>query len=247
VPGAPGGGGLQKEGAGTLILRGAYNFPGYLFVSGGTVLLNGAMSNNAGLFCSSGLTKLGADQDVKSLSVFKATAFVDLNGRTLRVFDIVPGLSLPTYRTWIATEGDPTGIFDSTTNASTAVGYGQVDATHVLFRKTLAGDANLDLKVDFTDLVALAQNYNTPTGKIWTSGDFTYDGAVDFNDLVKLAQNYNVNLLPGEPIPGAAVGFEQDLARAFASVPEPGAVLYCGLVACVLARGRRRRRVPASE
>jgi hypothetical protein len=149
------------------------------------------------------------------------------------------------------------------TNTSAAVGYAvasevlpftngtsdtfmgaTVDASTVVARYTLGGDATLDGSVDFNDLVKLAQNYNTTvsatTESWWNKGDVTYDGIVDFNDLVKLAQNYNTGL-PTEPIPGAPVGFEADLARAFASVPEPGmmslfAVAGMGLMA-------RRRRV----
>jgi hypothetical protein len=63
----------------------------------------------------------------------------------------------------------------------------------------LNGDANHDRSVDFNDLVALAQNYNT-ANKTFAQGDFNYDGNVDFNDLVLLAQRYNTSL----PLPGAA-------------------------------------------
>ena len=61
----------------------------------------------------------------------------------------------------------------------------------------------------------------------------------DFNDLVKLAQNYNT-ALPSEPIPGASAVFEADLARAFASVPEPGTLSMLGIGGVALI-GRRRR------
>jgi hypothetical protein len=62
----------------------------------------------------------------------------------------------------------------------------------------MGGDATGDGKVDFNDLVKLAQNYDT-AGKAWADGDFTFDGAVDFNDLVVLAQRYDTTL----PAPGA--------------------------------------------
>jgi autotransporter-associated beta strand protein len=112
-----------------------------------------------------------------------------------------------------------------------------VDGTAVLARFTLLGDATLDGTVDFNDLVKLAQNYNT-AGTTWSSGDFTYDGLTDFNDLVKLAQNYNT-ALPAAAIAGAPADFDQDLARAFASVPEPGALGLIGLGAVGLLRRRR--------
>jgi autotransporter-associated beta strand protein len=119
-----------------------------------------------------------------------------------------------------------------------------VDGSAILVRTTLSGDATLDGAVDFNDLVKLAQNYNTTvsttTESWWNRGDFTYDGMVDFNDLVKLAQNYNTSL-PSEAVPGAPIGFEADLARAFASVPEPSGALLAFFAACGLAATRRRR------
>ncbi len=76
----------------------------------------------------------------------------------------------------------------------------------------LGGDANRDRRVDFADLVKLAQSYDTPSGKTWADGDFTGDGAVDFNDLVVLAQRYDTAL---DHPPAAA-----DTA-AFAAAPTP--------------------------
>jgi autotransporter-associated beta strand protein len=119
-----------------------------------------------------------------------------------------------------------------------------VDKSSVVARYTLAGDATLDGAVDFNDLVKLAQNYNTTVSTSsqswWNRGDFTYDGTVDFNDLVKLAQNYNT-ALPTGAIPGATPGFEQDLARAFASVPEPSAAVTLLLAGGGMMLRRRRR------
>jgi probable HAF family extracellular repeat protein len=73
----------------------------------------------------------------------------------------------------------------------------------------LRGDANHDREVDFADLVALAQNYNSSSGADWSQGDFDGDGAVNFSDLVALAQNYNKSLAPT-----AAVTSEPLLASA---------------------------------
>jgi hypothetical protein len=146
--------------------------------------------------------------------------------------------------------------------SNTAIGYGEasavlgiggtqtasfnsrnVDATSLLLKYTLSGDTNLSGKVDFVDLVALAQNYNILDGsRLWTQGDFDYNGNVDFADLVKLAQNYNA-ALPGAAIPGAPASFDDDLARAFAQVPEPSGFLI-GLLACGFAGPMRRRRAP---
>jgi autotransporter-associated beta strand protein len=146
---------------------------------------------------------------------------------------------------------------NAATDRSKAIGYGlstelpmvpgrffgiPLDDSTVVALYTLAGDATLDGHVDFNDLVKLAQNYNSKvsdtTDSWWTHGDFTYDGTTDFNDLVKLAQNYNTSL-PGDAIPGATPSFEADLARAFANVPEPGALALLGLAACRSWWGRR--------
>jgi hypothetical protein len=104
----------------------------------------------------------------------------------------------------------------------------------VLVRFTLKGDATLNGRVDFDDLVRLAQNYNVAGGRQWDSGDFTYDGNTDFNDLVALAQNYNTVL--AADVPGAPPGFAADLAAAMA--PEP---TEFGLAALLLFRRRRAR------
>jgi hypothetical protein len=142
------------------------------------------------------------------------------------------------------------------TDARTAVGYAeasavvpdaagqpfwleqQIDDTTVLLRYTLRGDFNLDGKVDFADLVRLAQSYNDISGnRIWSEGDANYDGKVDFSDLVALAQNYNSALPSGLP-----PDVEQDLERAFSSIPEPGQlILVAGMS---LFRRTRRRGIP---
>jgi hypothetical protein len=128
--------------------------------------------------------------------------------------------------------------------AQTATYLGEtVDATAVLVRFTLSGDADLNGRVDFNDLVRLAQNYEGGAAvKRWSQGDFTYDGAVDFADLVKLAQAYGVDLAPSMALPvGASVAFERDWARAVSAVPEPGAAV--GIIGALAGLGRRRRRV----
>jgi hypothetical protein len=61
-----------------------------------------------------------------------------------------------------------------------------IDSTAVVAPQP--GDANGDGRVDFADLLILAQNYGKPGG--WSAGDFNADGAVGFDDLLILAQNY---------------------------------------------------------
>jgi fibronectin-binding autotransporter adhesin len=155
-----------------------------------------------------------------------------------------------------------TGITSSSINSLTGVGYAlasdvlpfangattdkfmgaTVDKSSVLARYTLSGDLNLDGVVDFIDLARLAQSYNVTDGtRNWSTGDLNFDGNTDFLDLAKMAQNYNT-ALPSSPIPGASAAFEADLARAFASVPEPGVTGLLGLCGAALCTRRRRRR-----
>ena len=54
---------------------------------------------------------------------------------------------------------------------------------------SLAGDADRDGTVGFSDLVSLSQHYNA--AGTYADGDFDGDGNVGFSDLVILSQNYN--------------------------------------------------------
>lgn len=152
--------------------------------------------------------------------------------------------------------GNGIGSSAAAGNAKTAIGIGeaadayhlsagqtasflgqQVDATTVLIRYTLTGDANLDGTVDFADLVQIAQHYGQTDGT-WTTGDFNYDGTVNFADLVALAQNYGAGLPAAAALPA---GFENDLSAAFAktTVPEPSVLAL--VIFPLIARIRRRR------
>jgi hypothetical protein len=97
----------------------------------------------------------------------------------------------------------------------------------------LPGDATFDNVVNFNDLLALAQNYNTTTGATWHQGDFDFNGAVNFNDLLTLAQNYNSTGLTGG-LTGIS-SFDADWALAQTLVPEPTAAV------ALLFLARRRR------
>ena len=62
--------------------------------------------------------------------------------------------------------------------------------------QVLPGDANNDGKVDFSDLLILAQNDGQTSGATVADGDFDGDGAVGFSDLLILAQNYGHGMSP---------------------------------------------------
>ena len=100
-----------------------------------------------------------------------------------------------------------------------------IDATTLLLRYTLQGDADLSGSVNLDDFTRLAAGFGS--GTVWTQGDFTYDGLVNLDDFTALAANF------GQPLPA-------DAARA--SVPEPGScagVLGAVTIASLFSRGRR--------
>ena len=122
--------------------------------------------------------------------------------------------------TGIDNAGDIVG-FASTPSVSQGVGF-------LISVARLAGDANLDGKVDINDLTVVLTSYNRTTGMTWSTGDFNSDGKVDINDLTIVLTHYNQSL-------GAS-------AAGMSAVPEPGtlALLAAGLAGLLGYAGRRR-------
>jgi hypothetical protein len=87
----------------------------------------------------------------------------------------------------------------------------------------LPADFNDSGKVDFADLLILAQNYGAKTGAVHGTGDANLDGGVNFADLLILAQEY------GQGSGGQA---------APSPVPEPSTAIALMPMAALL--GRRR-------
>jgi hypothetical protein len=104
--------------------------------------------------------------------------------------------------------------------------FGQdVDASAVLVRYTLVGDANLDGSVSLADFNALAANFGS-TAQHWFDGDFNFDGSVNLSDFNLLAVNFGLTL------PASA---------ALTSVPEPAAAISCLALAALFATRRQSR------
>ncbi len=113
---------------------------------------------------------------------------------------------------------------------------------------TLAGDANLDGKVDSADFGILADNYGA-SGAVWDEGDFNYDGKVDSADFGILAVNYgqsaggNAETVVTAADWSALDAFAAANGITLSAVPEPasaGLLLACGIG--MIARRRRATR-----
>ena len=106
----------------------------------------------------------------------------------------------------------------------------------------IAGDANVDGKVDFSDLVILARNYGQ-SGATWGQGDFDADGTVDFGDLVALARNYGATADSSQVAPalssGAPGAFTSEIGGIDHAVPEPSCAMAGAGAGMLLYRRRR--------
>lgn len=95
--------------------------------------------------------------------------------------------------------------------------------------RSFYGDAQYDHRVNFSDFVALANNFGKPGN--WTQGDFNCDGRVEFPDFVVLAQHF-----------GSAAGLPvRDSSSVASAIPEPAGLvlLALGVVGWLLPCRRR--------
>jgi len=120
------------------------------------------------------------------------------------------------------------GFAEASEIGSPATFFGQpIDATTLLTRYTLIGDADLSGAVSLDDFTALAASFGQPNSR-WSRGDFNYDGFTNLDDFTALAANFGLNL-------------PADLPRG-AAVPEPTVWLVSIALAGLTSRSRRRRR-----
>jgi hypothetical protein len=131
------------------------------------------------------------------------------------------------------------GVGEASTLGITMYEGQTVDSTTLVTKSTFGGDANMDGKVDVTDLGALATNWQM-AGE-WMAGDFNYDGFIDVTDLGLLATNWQSGVGAGAGSPLSAASFDEALASVGlggVAVPEPTTLLG---FACVAALSRKRR------
>jgi len=142
-------------------------------------------------------------------------------------------------------------IISSTANAGNPGQYtvGYADSTeinsiptgNVEVMYTLAGDANLDGRVNFNDYSILQNNYDS-SGADWSQGDFNHDGIVNFNDYSRLQNNYDQVLKTAPPLTwatpttitygtalsGTQLDASANVSGTFAYSPAIGTVLSAG-------------------
>jgi len=259
-------GAVHQKGTGTTVLSGVNTYTGatnvtagHLVIGNGDAIGSGTSLLNIG---SLGTAHIGASlpKAVKVNGLTNANV-LDVNNGKL-VVDYTGASPLDTIRTQViggyaGGSWNGVGINTSaplTVNGSHAVGVGYaeastvgaanstwngqaVDGDAVLVRYTLAGDGNVDGKVDLTDFTFLASNFNKSGGAKWLEGDFNYDGNVNLTDFTFLASNFNQSM-PADGGGGGA-GASSSLGGL---VPEPASLSAVVLLMGGLLGRRSRRR-----
>jgi autotransporter-associated beta strand protein len=189
---------VVKTGGGTLILNKANTHTGGLQVNEGAVILQHVDALNGGPLVVKPGAKVVVDTGTSMIALSSlsldpagqldvgaggitvaAGGFVEVDIRQLLISGCNNG----------AWDG-ATGIVHGSTEPGRAIGY-KVDANGILtIRQTMAGDVDMNGKVDFDDILGLFPNYGTTSGMVWSGGDITYDDKVDFDDIVALFPNY---------------------------------------------------------
>jgi autotransporter-associated beta strand protein len=221
------GGSIVKSGAGTLTLSGANSYTGETVVQGGTLVI-GRLAQTAAI------GEASAGTDVQSgVLVFSYAGGTSPASEVLVLLDAA----------YDQADKFGAGKLRSTTLLADHLLGWREDATAetVTVLSTLAGDANLDLVVNFDDLLLLAQNYGA-ADKVWSEGDSNYDGEVNFDDLLATAQHYGMNAFITGGSPLAAEVFLEDWSVALAMVPEPTAMLFSVPIALMAHKRVRRER-----
>ena len=221
-----GSGTVTKIGAGALALSGANSYGGLTTVTAGTlelgesaqspVLSGGGCDIQGGQIV---FDYTGTGDDPASTIKSLLTTSYDASGP--HRFDVGQFKST----TADATHG--LGWIDNTTTHQVTVGY------------TLYGDANLDGRVNVSDLAVLAANYRKSVNG-WANGDFNYDGVVDVKDLALLAANYRQSLAPAISLESCPLDNEAT-GITLAAEPCTLTLLACALAGLLAYAWRKRK------
>lgn len=174
--------------------------------SGGTVTLSDALTTR--------VLKTGPISISGQLEIADNTVIVDHSGAS-PIASIRSALAAGSL-TSSATIGRPDraiGYAEAASIGSPSTFFGEsIDNTSLLLCYTLAGDSNLDGKVNTVDFNNLAGAFGA-SNSFWIDGDFSYDGQVSSIDFNTLAQNYGSYMTLSAPLPNLGT-----------IVPEPASV-----------------------
>jgi Dockerin type I domain len=240
------------------------------FNNSGTVSVDSssALAVNGGYAQSAGLTKVNGTMTVNSGNLAISGGTLDLDGTLLVNYgsgadpaatirqDLINGRGA---NTWTGTGGISSSAA-AANPAGLAVGYADgsnpIDAAEtglapgqIEVKYTVAGDVNLDGRVDLSDLLIVSSNIGI-TDADWAEGDLNYDGNVDLSDLVIVASHFGASLSSLDNADFSAP-MEAELRLAFAevqgadvSVPEPCLLGLAAVGTLALVRRPRNARQP---
>jgi autotransporter-associated beta strand protein len=191
-------GGLIKRGAGRLVLTGANAHAGGTVVEAGELLLRDpAALGTGGLEVRNG-ARVTFDVGTGQLSVsgldLKVGGILDTATGSLRLasgsYDLAAIKSLILAARGSGSWAGP-GITSTSIQPNTpfAVGYRMLGDGSLVVGYSGVGDANMDGRVDGSDVTAVSTSGKYGTGiadAAWWHGDFNYDGVVNIKDLVGL-------------------------------------------------------------
>ena len=258
-------GGLDKRGAGTLVLSGDNTYTGPTIVAQGKVVVEATMTRSSAWTLEDGAAVVltaGGSKVIKNTTLtLNGSARLDLSDNKLITRSDIGTASGGTYtgvqglvqsgRNAGAWNGS--GIVTSMPDAASGLtslgvataeqaGYAggtfggvTVSAGDVLVMYTYAGDANLDGFISGDDYSAIDFASGTPGASGWTNGDFNWDGIISGDDYSAI--DFNL-VAQGAPIPVNSMVVASDEITA---VPEPGVSAIVWVVVGAAAARRRRR------
>jgi autotransporter-associated beta strand protein len=205
-----GGGGLVKQGAGTLVLDRTNSHSGGTLVEAGEVIVKSVSALGIGGLEVAAGAKATFDigHNAIKLGFIKFDGLVNLGEATMTVASGLTSASL--VAALVAGRGDGSwngshGIASSAAAAQTAAGVprtvGWTDNGDGSFTigYTAPGDTNLDNQVDLLDAINLLTGGKFDSGQVgtWAEGNFNYDQVVDILDAIDF---FNANCFDAGPL-----------------------------------------------